>query len=633
VDNGDQLRDLLAEFAHTLGGDFRIQEILDHLVRRIVDVLPISGSGVMVMGPADELHFVAASNDVILEVESLQNELTEGPCLEAYRSGSPVAVPDLSVDTRFPQFSPRALEAGMAAVFTFPMSLDGTRFGALDLYRDGPGGLDREDMDSAQVMADVAAAYIHNARGRADASDTLDALRLRSLHDPLTGLPNRTLLKERLEQAVARAGRSHQVVAVLFVDLDRFKAVNDKFGHLMGDQLLVAVASRLRRLLRAGDTVARLSGDEFVIMCEALDKPEMAERVAERVAEAFGPPFELDGAALQITASVGLAFCGPGEDMPETLLRDADFAMYQAKQAGGGHHQISDAAARLATDHRGRLGRELRTAVGRGEFELAYQPLVNVQDATMTAVEALLRWQHPDRGWVMPAEILPIAEPSGMILEIGEYVLTQACRDLRHWEEEYGSAIPCVTVNVSPYQVMAPGFHQTVDRILSTTGTDPQKVLLEVTESAFLEDGPRALSVLEKTKALGVGLVLDDFGTGYSSLSYLRRFPFDIIKIDQSFVSGLSTDHSTRKIVAAIIDLAHALDLSVVAEGIETEEQLAEVTSLGTDRAQGYYLCRPMLVDQIDRRVLQPAGTAPVRLPVSPSPHSIVPDIRLPRPR
>jgi diguanylate cyclase (GGDEF)-like protein len=632
MSDGDQLRDLLAEFAHTLAGDFKIQEILDHLVRRIVDVLPVTGSGVMLMGPSDELHFVAASNDVILEIQSLQNDLGEGPCLQAYRSGEPVAVPDLAVDTRFPAFSPPAVEAGLAAVFTFPMSLDGNRFGALDLYRDVPGALEDSDMDSAQVLADVAAAYIHNARGRADASDTLDLLRQRSLHDSLTGLPNRTLLKERLEQAVARASRSHQMVAVLFVDLDRFKPVNDKFGHHMGDQLLVAVAGRLRRLLRAGDTVARLAGDEFVIMCEALDKPDMAERVAERVSDAFARPFELDGATLQISASVGLAFCGPGEEMPETLIRDADFAMYQAKQAGGGHHQISDAAGRLADDHRGRLSRELRDAVGRDEFELAYQPLVDVRDGTLTAVEALLRWQHPDRGWVMPAEILPIAEPSGLILEIGEYVLSQACRDLRHWEQQYAAAVPSITVNVSPYQVMAPGFVETVHRVLDSTGTDPQRVFLEVTESAFLEDGPRALSVLEKTKALGVGLVLDDFGTGYSSLSYLRRFPFDVIKIDQAFVSGLGSDQSTRKIVAAIIDLAHALDLSVVSEGVETREQLAEVTRLGSDRAQGYYLCRPMLVAQLDSRVLQPAGSSPVRLPVS-SGNGGPGETRLPQPR
>jgi diguanylate cyclase (GGDEF)-like protein len=628
--NETSLADLLAEFAHTLVGGFQIQEILDHLVARIVDVLPVTGAGVMVMGPAGELHFVAASNDTILEIESLQNELGEGPCLTAYRTGAAVAVPDLSEDTTFPRFSARAQESALAAVFTFPMSIDGTRFGALDLYRDEPGALSAPDMRSAQVLADVAAAYIHNAQGRADALDTLDVLRQRSLHDPLTGLPNRTLLKERLEQAVARTTRSHDEVAVLFVDLDRFKAINDRYGHLIGDKLLIAVADRLTGVLRAGDTLARLSGDEFIIMCEGLEHEDPSERVAERVVSVLAPPFDLEGHRIQISASVGVAFCGPGEEVPESLLRDADHAMYQAKKAGGGRHALSDSAARLEIDRRGLLGRELRVAQSRNEFRLAYQPLVDAKGGSLVAVEALLRWQHPTRGWVQPDELLPIAEGSGLILDIGEWVLAQACRDLKSWQERFGPVISHVTVNVSPLQVMAPGFDTTVARVLETTGTDPVSVSLEVTESAFLEDGPRALTMLEKTKEVGVGLILDDFGTGYSSLSYLRRFPFDVLKIDQVFVENLTNSDGTRKIVAAIIDLAHGLDMAVVAEGIETRQQLTQVRNLGSDRVQGFYLCRPLLSDQIEKRILEPAATTPVRLPLSPS--SALPAPRRPPP-
>ncbi|MDQ3627698.1 MAG: EAL domain-containing protein [Actinomycetota bacterium] len=615
MDRSEKLAHVLAEFAHTLGRGFRIQEILDHLVGRIVDVLPVTGAGVMLMGPADELHFVAASDAAILEIEALQNELAEGPCLEAYRFGEAVAVPDLDVDQRFPRFSERAREAGLAAVFTFPMSLDGHRFGALDLYRDRAGGLDAAEMAAAQVLTDVAAAYIRNAWDRAEVADTLDLARQRSLHDPLTGLPNRTLLKERLEQAVARAGRSHKLVAVLFVDLDRFKVVNDHYGHFIGDGLLVAVAGRLGKVLRAGDTLARLAGDEFVIICEDLEHAELAERVAARIATALGPAFELEGEKVKVTASTGIAFAGPGEEMPDTLLRDADFAMYQAKQAGGAHHQVIGPASRVASERRARLTRDLRDALGRRELRLAYQPLVDVRDGRLTGVEALLRWEHPTRGWVMPHEILPIAEPTGLILKIGEWVMTQACRDLQHWQQHYG-AIPHVTVNVSPYQVMAPGFDLTVERVLEKTGVDPVKVFLEVTESAFLEDGPRALSVLQQTKNLGVGLILDDFGTGYSSLNYLRRFPFDVLKIDQIFMSNLDSDNSTRKIVASIVELAHGLGLTVVAEGIETERQRTQLVELGTDRAQGFYFCRPLFRDQIDQRVLGPAGRAPVLLPL-----------------
>ncbi len=614
----DKLTDLLAEFARTLGSDFRIQDILERLVTRIVEVLPVTGAGVMLMGTADELHFVAASNDAILAIESLQNELGEGPCLEAYRSGEAVSVPDIGLDQRFSTFSPRASEAGLAAVFTFPMSLDGARFGALDLYRDASGDLDPADLRAAQILADVAAAYIHNARGRADAVDTLDLMRLRSLHDPLTGLPNRTLLKERLEHAVARATRTGELVSVLFVDLDRFKAVNDEFGHHVGDLLLVAVARRLSKVLRMSDTLARLAGDEFVILCEGMEKAELAEHVAGRIADAMRPAFHLQDQTVNVTASVGIAFAGTGADLPESLLRDADFAMYQAKQAGGAQHQVLDPAARLVAERRGRLGRELRVALNRKEFQLAYQPLVDIHDGRLLGLEALLRWRHPTRGWVMPQEILPIAEPTGLILEIGEWVLMQACQDLKRWQQTYRSAIPNVSVNVSPYQIMAPGFDTTVSRVLETTGTDPKSLFLEVTESAFLEDGPRALAVLRQIKEIGVGLSLDDFGTGYSSLNYLRRFPFDVLKIDQAFITGLAADDGTREIVTAIIDLAHGLNLAVVAEGVETEQQRALVSRLGSDQGQGFHFCRPMLVDQLDHRILEPAGAAPIRLPLTP---------------
>jgi len=377
----------------------------------------------------------------------------------------------------------------------------------------------------------------------------------------------------------------------------------------------VAVAERLKSVLRPHDTLARLAGDEFVILCENLERSDAAEHVAERIAAAMGSGFEVGGETLRVTASVGLAFAGPGEELPESLVRDADFAMYQAKQAGGAHHQVLDPAARLAALHREVLRNDLRDALERQELHLAYQPIVNAPDGALMAVEALLRWRHPTRGWVMPNQILPIAETTGLILEIGEWALAEACRDLRHWQQHCGS-IPHITVNVSPHQVMAPGFDVTVKSVLDNTSTDPSDIFLEVTETAFLEDGPRALSVLTKIKEVGVGLILDDFGTGYSSLNYLREFPFDILKIDQAFISHLDGENNTRKIVAAMIDLAHGLGLAVVAEGVETSQQLAEVISLGADRAQGYHFCRPMLMDQFNERILEPAGAAPIRLPL-----------------
>ncbi len=618
LSRSDKLTDLLADFAHKLvGEELRIQDILDHLVERIVDVLPVTGAGVKLMASPVDVRFVASSNATVAEVEEAQTEFAEGPCVEAYRSGEVVAVLDACVDERFPRFCARACRAGLAAVFAFPLTLHGKRIGVLGLYRDVPGELSASDTKSAQILADVAAAYIHNAQGRADAVNTMDQLRERSLHDPLTGLANRVLLKERLEHAVARAIRSHQVVAVLFVDLDHFKAVNDTFGHDVGDKLLQAVADRLNKIVRASDTLARLSGDEFVFLCEDLETAESARGVAERVVSALEPVFDFDDLQLQVSASVGLAFAGPGDQMPESLLRDADFAMYQAKQAGGAQHQVLDIGSRLAAEQRGVIARELREALDRSEFHLVYQPVVEVKNGHMLGVEALLRWQHPTRGCIAPKEFLPTAEQTGIIEQLGEWVLTQACRDLKRWHSTYGQAlIDHVTVNVSPHQVMAPGLDVTVKRALEATGVNPAQVFLEVTENAFLEDGTRAGSVLEQIRMLGVGLVLDDFGTGFSSLNYLRRFPFDVLKIDRTFIGGLASRDGTREIVAAVIDLAHALELLVVAEGIETQQQLSAIADLGADNAQGFYLCRPLSADHFEQRILQPAGTAPIRLPL-----------------
>ncbi len=265
-----RLAPVLVEFAQTLGTDFSVQRILDHLVRRIVDILPVTGAGVMLMGGQQELHFLAASNEAVLVIEGLQNELGEGPCLEAYRTGEAVAVIDLRSDTRSPRFSPRAWADGLAAVFTFPLRLEDERLGALDLYRDTPGALNEQDQQAGQLLADVAAAYLVNAQARIDTSASVAQLNHRSLHDPLTGLPNRTLLEELLEQAVARARRSRHVAAILFADLDGFKAVNDRYGHHIGDQLLCDLAVRMSEVLRPGDTLARLGGDEFVVLCEDL---------------------------------------------------------------------------------------------------------------------------------------------------------------------------------------------------------------------------------------------------------------------------------------------------------------------------------------------------------------------------
>jgi diguanylate cyclase (GGDEF)-like protein len=610
------LSEVLSEFAHTLVTDFPIQGILDHLVLRIVDVLPITAAGVTIIAPGVAPRYLAASNDSALQFERLQTELGEGPCLEAYETGHPVAIADLRGDVRFPRFAPRALEAGLAAVFTFPLCHGNEQLGALDLYRDRRGRLNAAAMKSAQTLADVAAAYLHNAQARENLHDSVIRSREFALHDSLTGLPNRTLLLERLDHAMLRCRRSKQLAAVLFVDLDQFKSVNDRFGHSVGDELLIAVAERLSTTVRPSDTVARMSGDEFVILCEDLEGHFRAGEIAARVGTAIAEPFVLSGHEIGIAASVGIAFSGPGMQLSEHLLAEADTAMYQAKRHGGGRQQIVDLQEQERSDHLVELERELNGAAARGELRTVYQPVVDIGDGRVTGVEALLRWDSPSQGSVPPSVLIPVAEKGGQIDAIGEWVLEQACDDLHRWQHaESGANELAVSVNVSAHQLMSKGYASGVASMVTRFMSDPSLLTLEMTESVFIQDAERALVVLNELKCLGVLLALDDFGTGYSSLSYLKRFPFDIVKIDQGFVFDMGHDPSSLAIVSAIIDLAHRLGLKVVAEGVETVIQCADLASLGCDVCQGYYFAQPMSADSLAAMFCQHAVNGSVYLP------------------
>jgi diguanylate cyclase (GGDEF)-like protein len=613
--NEQQLSDVLSEFARTLVTDFPIQGILDHLAQRIVDVLPITAAGVTLISPGMAPRYVAASDESALRFEELQTELGEGPCLAAYSTGEAIAVPDLRKDSRFPKFGPRALEAGLVAVFTFPLRSGTEQLGALDLYRDTPGPLDAATMAAAQTLADVAAAYLLNAQARADLRASSEQSRETALHDALTGLPNRILFLERLDHAVRRARRSGEVAAVLYLDLDHFKQVNDLYGHDTGDHLLVAVAGRLTAVLRPGDTLARMSGDEFVILCEDLDAPSQADAIAARVDAAVAAPLNLSGTEIDITASVGIAFSGPGEELSQQLLLDADTAMYQAKRKGGSRHQIIDLREQHVTDQRASLEHDLHGATARGELRTEYQPIVDTRDGRITGVEALVRWAHPSRGLVPPTVLVPLAEHSGLITEIGLWVLERACADRRGWHNARQNTEPTISVNVSPHQLMSPDYAATVAAVLSHTDTVPKLVTLEVTESVFVQDSERALVVLSELKHLGVRLALDDFGTGYSSLNYLKRFPIDIVKIDQAFVADLAHDAASHAIVRAVVELAHELGMTVVAEGVETVEQHERLSSLGCDSCQGYYFARPMHADDLDTLIQQRVRGETVHLP------------------
>jgi diguanylate cyclase (GGDEF)-like protein len=534
--------------------------------------------------------------------------------LAAYRTGKAVAVPDVSDDARFPDFSARLLEAGLMAAFAFPLHHGELRLGALDLYRDTPGPLSADLMTTAQTLADVAAGYLLNAQARADLQDSYDRSREALLHDALTGLPNRLLMLERLEHAFLRARRSNKTSAVLFIDLDRFKEVNNAYGHRVGDELLVAVGGRLTGVLRPADTLARFYGDEFVILCEDLDAASQISAIAARVDAALTLPFVLSDIEVTITASIGIAFTGRGNEAPEQLLHDADRAMYRQKRQSAETRQLLDLRELHLAEDQASLKHALPGAAERGELRLDYQPIVGAADGQLTGVEALLRWQHPTRGLVSPSVLIPLAEQSGLIVEIGRWVLEQAWSDRQRWQRHRADDL-AVSVNVSAYQLMAPGFADTVEAVLDSASADPSQLTLEVTESVFVRDGQRALFVLNDLKDLGVKLALDDFGTGYSSLGYLMRFPVDTIKVDRTFVAELEGDSASHTIVAAFIQLAHDLGMSIVAEGVETAEQHHELARLGCDSCQGFYFALPISASSLDN-LIQHASDGKPRLPV-----------------
>jgi diguanylate cyclase (GGDEF)-like protein len=594
-----QLSGVLSDFARTMLTDFPIQGILDQLVRRMVEIMPITGAGVTLISESTSPHYVAASDSAAMRFEELQTVLDQGPCIIAYRTGEAVAIADLTKEKRFPDFIEQAIEAGLAAVFTVPLRHGDSQLGALDLYRDSSGGLTSGDMIAAQTLADVTSAYLVNAQARSDLVHSTAHAQATALHDSLTGLPNRLLLLERIRHALLSRRRSGKLVAVLFIDLDGFKKVNDTSGHQVGDDLLVAVSVRLTQMLRPGDTLARLSGDEFVIVCEDLSEVAQVENLAGRLDAAITQPFDLSGIEVQVSASIGIAFAGCGNDA-EQLLHNSDVAMYQVKRRGGSDHQVIDQEEQNLTEATESLRDDLSRALGRHELRLEYQPVVRTTDGRVVCFEALIRWNHPERGPISPAVLVPLAERSGDIVEIGKWVLERACVDRHRWESKGHEGALAMAVNVSPHQLMAPGFLAMVEDVLSVTRTDAKNLCVEITESSFVQDAQRALTVLAGLKGLGVQLALDDFGTGYSTLSYLMDFPLDVVKIDQSFIGKLTESDASHAIVTKTIELAHMLDLLVVCEGVETAAQHHEVMALASDFSQGFYFSRPLTPDTID---------------------------------
>ncbi len=442
-------------------------------------------------------------------------------------------------------------------------------------------------------------------------------LQHQAMHDPLTGLPNRALFTDRLRQALARAKRREGEVAVLFMDLDNFKVVNDSLGHKAGDRLLVAAGRRIRTLLRPEDTVARLGGDEFILLLEDTDA-QGAVQVAERVLERLREPFPLGGRRVVVTASVGVTTGGANGKYAADLLRDADLAMYRAKRAGKARYAVFEESMNTEAIERLELEHDLRRGIERGELKVHYQLQMRLdadlqrslrasgsraivsskppREPRVTGVEALVRWEHPERGLLLPGDFVALAEETGLIVPMGEAVLEEACRQAKDWQGRFTTDPPLdVYVNLSARQFREPDLTETVSRILQETDLDPACLHLEITETTAMSDAPATVSTLKELKALGVRLVIDDFGTGYSSLSYLQRFPVDYVKIDRSFVEGIETDPGAIALVSGMIGLAHALSVEVIAEGVERAGQVERLGAMGCDLAQGYYFSGPLL--------------------------------------
>jgi len=519
-----------------------------------------------------------------------------GPCGMAFRLGNPVVSNDFLNDPDSGPWREWASSLDVRAVAAFPLRRSGAVVGCLTacalergFFADDITGLLTNlagevsfalDLFDRETQREVAAQHIRHM----------------ATHDPLTGLPNRTLLLDRLAQAIHSARRKRHSVGVLFLDLDHFKTLNDSLGHDIGDQLLRAVTERLRGSIRQEDTLARQGGDEFILVLPDMAEPAFAGRVAEHLLRALRAPFALHHHLMHVNASIGISVCPVDSDDPMTLIRFADSAMYQAKAAGRSDYVFFTAELNIRVSELFSLGNELRQALEREEFILHYQPQIDLATCQVTGMEALIRWRHPGKGLISPAKFIPIAEETGLINPIGEWTLRTACAQVRRWQDAGLPAVP-IAVNLSAQQWLQPDLEKQVINALESQDLAPHLLELELTESLLMRDTDKMIETMHRLRARGVQFAVDDFGIGYSSLSYLKRFPVDHLKIDQSFVRDISTDPDDAAIATAIIQMGKSLRLTVIAEGVETSEQLKFLSDHGCDVAQGYYFSSPLPAD------------------------------------
>jgi diguanylate cyclase (GGDEF)-like protein len=482
--------------------------------------------------------------------------------------------------------------SGEPAVCLIRRGGEDVRFGALDERR-------------AQELIE----HTTGALGRAAEREVLEEqLRHRAFYDSLTGLPNRALFLDRIAHSIARADRLGQELAVLFIDLDRFKVINDSLGHSAGDRLLVEVGRRLRSCLRESDTLARLGGDEFTVMLEGATAVADAPQAAERILATLRAPFVLDGQETYAAASIGIASGNAIRESGRDLLREADIALYRAKAGGRGRYTVFDAGLNHLPAEHLHLESDLHRAIERNELRVHYQPIFALSDGRITGLEALVRWEHPEKGLVQPNDFIPLAEETGLIVPIGKWVLDEACRQMVEWNATYAGAEPMsISVNLSARQLQDPNLIHDVENAVRTSGLDAECLQLEITESVVMQEPEQTVFKLHALKRLGIRLAVDDFGTGYSSLAYLKRFPIDVLKIDRAFVNGITHAGHDSAIVHTVVSLARALGLRTTAEGIEERSQWALLAQLGCDQGQGYIFSRPLRPEGIAGLLGKPA--------------------------
>jgi diguanylate cyclase (GGDEF)-like protein/PAS domain S-box-containing protein len=564
--------------------------LLDRAMEVAAEVLGVEFAQVLELG-ADERAFLLKAGvgfrEGLVRNVSVSADWSESQAGFTLLTKEPVVLEDLARERRF-EVSQILHQHDVRSGATVIIQGRGQPYGVLGAFSLRPHAFGPEDVGFLQAMANVLADAI-------DRFATEEETRRRGLHDPLTGLPNRTLVLDRIAHALARADRGEGSVAVLFLDVDNFKVVNDSLGHRAGDNLLRQLAARLSDAVRPADTVGRFGGDEFVVLCEDVTDEPMALRIAGRLARVFTEPFSLEGDDVHLaSASIGVVLRDGTQDNPEELLRDADAAMYRAKERGRSRVELFDTGMRARAIGRLQTEGDLRRALERDELRVAYQPIIALGDGSIRGFEALVRWEHPERGLLSPAQFIPVAEESGMIVGLGRVVLEEACRQSAHWSAIYGP-VP-VHVNLSARQVADPNLVDSVAHVLRDSGLQPANLVLELTESSLLERVHSPGEALSRLKALGISLILDDFGTGYSSLSYLQQFPLSGLKIDRSFVAALGANNGDGAIVDAILRMARALGLEVVAEGLETEAHLDALRRLGCRYGQGYLFSRPVNV-------------------------------------